>query len=62
MDSYGFITNVKDLEYQLLTLKDEDIPLLKIYRILVNGLDNKNSNALELKAKKCGLRNSKLKY
>jgi hypothetical protein len=45
----GFITNIPDLETKLLGLRDQDIPLLKLYKDLRRDITDCETPALELK-------------
>lgn len=51
----GFITNLVDLEGELLKLPDCSIPLLRMYRSLINKMDSDKSSALELKNNGVGI-------
>ena len=46
----GFITNVKNLEDELLKLPTKETPLLQRYRMLTKQLDNDEARALEVKS------------
>jgi len=53
----GFITNIPDLETKLMNLKEEEIPLLSLYRQLRSNLseDPNNHYALEVKHTSTGI-------
>lgn len=50
----GFITNLENLENKLLKLKEDEIPLLLLYRELRGDL-TENNNALEVKSSGVGI-------